>query len=213
MGKFSDSIINFYFYFLILLTPRVHFSGVSFFRNFAEILKSTNMKKVLLTLAVVLTALLSTAQNPLTFDYVIQKDSVSAEQIYNAIIDWIATDFKAVDGDFYHDKESFTITKDASENYNATRLVTSCYEGKLRFKLKFKCKDGRFKFTITNFNHSNIPGHNKDCVLGLITEEEPDGNRYDREIWNDIKSKAESIALEYRAILEKITINTAEDDW
>ena len=37
----------------------------------------------------------SKAQEPLSYDFVIAKDGVSAEQIYTQLIDWIATDFKS----------------------------------------------------------------------------------------------------------------------
>ena len=172
------------------------------------------MKKWILFLGFTLALACSEAQaqTPVYYEFIIQKDSASAEQIYNALVDWIVTNFKAVDGDFYHDKEEKIITKDAVFEYQATRIITSCYGGHIYYKLKFQCREGRFKMIMMNFEHRNSPGNAPSCVLGLITDQAP-SDRFAREIWEDIKRKIEDYALDMKNQMERMTISTASDDW
>lgn len=172
------------------------------------------MRKLILFLGIAL-ALACTetqAQTPVSYEYVIQKDGATAEQIYSTLVDWVVTSFKAVDGDFYHDKAEKVITKDAMFGYEATRRITACYGGHISYKLKFQCRDGRFKMTMLNFEHHNAPGNAPTCVLGLITDRVPD-DRFAKEIWNDIRQKIDAYAADMKGQMERLPMNTANDDW
>ena len=158
----------------------------------------------------------SKAQEPLSFDFVIAKDGVTAEQIYTQLIDWIATDFKSVDGDFYRDKEERIITKDVVFSFSTKKLTMICYDGKISYKLKFQCRDGRFKMELTNFNHSVNPGNNQGCALGLILAEAPEprglGN-VDDKAWLKIKDACEEEANRIKGLLEAKNFDAKNDDW
>lgn len=172
------------------------------------------MRKLILFLGIAL-ALACTetqAQTPVSYEYVIQKDGATAEQIYSTLVDWVVTSFKAVDGDFYRDKEEKVITKDALFDYEATRRITACYGGHISYKLKFQCRDGRFKMMMVNFEHHNAPGNAPTCVLGPITDQAPD-DRFAKEIWNDIRQKIDAYAADMKGQMERLPMNTANDDW
>ena len=78
------------------------------------------MKKAFLIAIVLMSTMFGNLKaQPLSYSYVIQKEGATAEQIYNALMDFIATDFLATDGDFYRDKEQFVITKDARTKFKA----------------------------------------------------------------------------------------------
>ena len=62
------------------------------------------MKKIILLFALFSLLSIGNAQNPLTYEYVIQKEGMTAEQIYNSLIVWISTDFVSIDGDYFKDK-------------------------------------------------------------------------------------------------------------
>lgn len=112
------------------------------------------MKK-LITLIIALKATFTiAAQEPLSYSYVIQKDSATAVQIYDALMDFIATEFIATDGDFYHDKDALVITKDVRTKFKADYKF-GWYDGNIRYKIKFQCRNGRFKFEVTNFYHTS----------------------------------------------------------
>ena len=173
------------------------------------------MKKALLLLAFVATMMAASAQKPLSYDFVIQKEGATDLQIYNSLIDWIATSFKAVDGDFYRDKEEKTITKDVAFDFNTSKIMMSCYNGTVTYKLKFQCREGRFKVVMTNFEHSVKPGNSTSCILGSIMDQPvADGNGgYDRKAWEKVKEATDAEAARIQSMMEALEISTADDDW
>ena len=172
------------------------------------------MKKALLFIALVTMIMVGHAQKPLTYDYVIQKEGATADQIYTALVDWIATNFKAVDGDFYRDKEEKMITKDVMFDFSTSRLALLCYCGKITYKLKFQCRDGRFKMEMTNFSHDVKPGNSQSCILGLIYDQPQriHNGSYDESAWEKIKEACDEEAARLKSTLEALTINPANDD-
>lgn len=181
----------------------------------ASNLNNNTMKKVLFIIAMVAMVMVGHAQKPLTYDYVIQKEGATAEQIYSALVDWIATSFKAVDGDFYRDKEEKMITKDVMFDFSANKLSLLCYSGKITYKLKFQCRDGRFKMEMTNFSHEVNPGNSQTCILGLIYDQPQKihNGSYDEKAWEKIKEACDAEAARLKNTLESLTINPANDDW
>lgn len=155
------------------------------------------------------------AQNPLTYDYVIQKEGVTADQIYTALVDWIATSFKSVDGDFFRDKEEKMITKDVMYEFSTGKLRVICYDGSISYKLKFQCREGRFRVQMTNFEHKNKPGNNANCVLGLIMDEPVRGanGKFDEEVWQMVKQTTDAEAARMQRIFEALNITATNDDW
>ena len=178
-------------------------------------LNNNTMKKALLLIAMVAIMTVGHAQKPLTYDYVIQKGGATADQIYSALVDWIATSFKAVDGDFYRDKEEKMITKDVMFEFSTGKLTLTCYNGSVSYKLKFQCRDGRFKMEMTNFNHDVKPGNSQTCILGLIYDQPQrvHNGSFDETAWNKIKEACDAEAARLKNTLEGLTINPANDDW
>ena len=173
------------------------------------------MKKVLLFFALIVGISVAEAQEPLSYEFVIQKDGVTAVQIYNQLVDWIATNFKAVDGDFYRDKEEKVITKDVMIDFATGRLTLICYDGHIRYKLKFQCRDGRFRVQMTNFEHSVNPGNNAGCALGLILDKPQrlHNGSIDEKVWEKIKNTTDAEANQMRRQLESMTFDSKNDDW
>lgn len=173
------------------------------------------MKKLFLIIAMLAFGMMATAQEALTYEFVVKKDGVAAETLYAAVVDYIATNFKAVDGDFYHDKETLTITKDVKVDYHPGGLAIICYEGWLRYKLKVQCRDGRFKVILTNFNHTNLPKNNDGCQLGLLLSE-PQKLKYgksDIKVWNELNSIAQGQMDLYQTEFNKLSFDSSNDDW
>ena len=92
------------------------------------------------------------AQTPISYSCVIQKEGATAEQIYNSLMNYIVTEFKATNNDFYHNKEQLIITKDVMFDF-APKIYYRTYDGYVKYKLKLQCRDGRFKVELVNFNH------------------------------------------------------------
>lgn len=160
---------------------------------------------------------------PLSYSYVIQKEGATAEQIYNALMDFIATDFLATDGDFYRDKEQFVITKDVSVKFKPN-VYTRVYDGTIRYKLKFQCRDGRFKMEMTNFTHTShgtSKASGDQYTFGLIKNEFEDLHNmtpksYNEKIWKQIMEICEAEAETMKTKMESLeTGSTTQDqeDW
>lgn len=175
----------------------------------------STMKKVLLFIAFMAISGIGHAQEPLSYDFIIQKEGVTAEQIYNQLVDWIATNFKVVDGDFYRDKEEKVITKDVMMGFTTGKLTLIGYEGSLRYKLKFQCKDGRFRVQMTNFEHNVKPGNSPTWALGLILDKpvRKENGVLDEKAWNRVKEITDAEATRIQKTLEALTFNNANDDW
>jgi len=161
------------------------------------------------------------AQEPLSYSYVIQKDSATAVQIYDALMDFIATEFVATDGDFYHDKDALVITKDVRVNFSPN-VFTRVYDGDIRYKIKFQCRDGRFKMELTNFCHrsygtSKEPGDR--YTFGLIGKRFVDLNNmtpksYNEKVWNQITERCAAEAEGMRRRMDKLNVTPdRRNDW
>lgn len=188
------------------------------------------MKKAFLIAIVLMSTMFGNLKaQPLSYSYVIQKEGATAEQIYNALMDFIATDFLATDGDFYRDKEQFVITKDARTKFKADYQY-GWYDGNIRYKIKFQCRDGRFKVEITNFYHtSQYIGNPKLKVLdaprsaGIIMNTWKEqvlssevGNCPPEEILNQMINKCMAEAESMKARMERLNIEIAsldQEDW
>ena len=173
------------------------------------------MKKAMLLIALMTIVMVGRTQEPLSYEFIIQKEGVASVQIYNQLIDWIATNFKAVDGDFYRDKEEKTITKDVMIDFETGKLTMICYDGHLRYKLKFQCRDGRFKVQMTNFEHSVNPGNSSSCILGLIMDQpvRKSNGKFDEKAWEKIKETTDTEANRLRQQMEALTFESKNDDW
>lgn len=176
------------------------------------------MKKIILLFALFSLLSIGNAQNPLTYEYVIQKEDMTAEQIYNSLVVWISTNFVSIDGDYLKDKEEKIIVKDASIPFSTNKLVTVCYDGKIKFKMQFYCRDGRFKVQLTNINHINLPENSPSCKLGILydTPQKGKNGKFDEKVWMSIKETMDNYANDLKIRLEKEiqpVQNDTNDDW
>lgn len=176
------------------------------------------MKKAFLLFALLSILCIGNAQNPLSYEYVIQKEGMTAEQIYNSLVVWISTNFTSVDGEYLKDKEEKMIVKDVMIDFSTGKLSTICYDGDVKFKMQFFCREGRFKVILTNFIHSNLPGNSRTCILGLIYDTPVRGKngKFDENVWESIKADTDLFSNNLKTKLEneiKLTQTYTNDDW
>lgn len=114
------------------------------------------MKKLLFTFALFLCTVACLAQKPLTFSKVIQKEGLTAQQLYDATKNWFArtyVDSKAVLKDENPGKE---ITGKGKLVFSTNMLYMSI-QGYIEYLIDVQFKDGRLKFTMSDFRHE--PAH------------------------------------------------------
>ncbi len=161
------------------------------------------MRKILL-LAIISLFMCSgvLAQEPIGFEKIIKVDSVKNNIIYNGLKEWIGMNYRSAKSVIeVDDKEAGLIIISPRTDYSIGKLQYMCYEGSIKYTIKFQVKDGRFKVVITNFIHQNDPGNNKLCQLGLITDaDEYNGpsvwgaKSYNNKVWKDLKEKIELLS-------------------
>ena len=169
------------------------------------------MKKALFLCMLFFVATLQ-AQEPLSFEKVIQADSVKKDVIYNGLKEWVGMSFKSAKNVIeMDDKEAGIILLRPVSDYKMKGLTYLGFEGYLKYTIKLSLKDGRFKVVVTNFEHSVLPGNCRDCNLGLITVDEEYPYKYSfgakgsmNKVWKDVKVKSEQIAAGYFDEISKI---------
>lgn len=130
------------------------------------------MKKVLFTLMLLVSTMACFAQKPLSFSKVIQKEGMTAQQLYEASKNWFArtyVDSKAVMKDANPGKE---LTGKGKLVF-PTNMMYSSIQGYIGYLIDIQFKDGRLKFTMSDFRHdpSNEAKYNNH--MGLLVDSLP----------------------------------------
>ena len=182
------------------------------------------MKKILVVCMLFLAVSIQ-AQDPLSFEKIIQVDSIKKDAIYNGMKEWVGMNFKSAKNVIeIDDKEAGILIIKSVTDYSIKNLQLSCYEGYHHFTIKFQVKDGRFKASVTNFRHENQPGNKETCNIGLVTTDEFYPGKsglgmkgFNNKIWNDLKAKSELIAAGYFDEISKIKFKSTaageNDNW
>jgi len=182
------------------------------------------MRKINLIIGILIfTTLTLSAQDNLTFEKVIETDSVGKATIFAAINDWFATTYNSANDVIQMaDKDAGIIVGNGSMSFSYGGMSYLCYEGYIKYTIKVYVKDNRYKVVLTNFNHSVKPGNGAQCALGLITNADVYttkgmSKKYHNNVWSGIKLKAEQYSNEIFASLEnktkEIKIEKVGDDW
>jgi len=156
------------------------------------------------------------AQDPLSFEKVIKVDSIKSNAIYNGLKEWIGMNYRSAKAVIeVDDRDAGLMIISPRKDYSMGKLIYSCYDGTIKYTIKFQIKDGRFKVVVTNFIHNNDPGHNSSCEVGLITTSEEyegesrwDLKSFNNKVWKDIKIKAELLSNDLFNEVGKIKFST-----
>lgn len=169
------------------------------------------MKKVLMLAVMALMYQGIKAQEPLSFEKVITVDSVGKDVIYSTIKQWYAINYKSKYILEVDDRESGLIIANLATDYDMKGFAYTSYCGALKFSIRTQIKDGRFKVTITNFNHAPKGLTN----VGLLTSAEKPfkalNSKWDIVVWNDLKQKSTILADNIFMLFEKM--NFKYDNW
>lgn len=186
------------------------------------------MKKVFLSIFIMLISVTVFAQENLSFAKVIPVEGANKEEIYATIRAWVASSYKSANTVIQmDDKDAGLIVCNALFRYSYERPMYAAYEGTINYILKLQIKDGRFRAEMTNFYHKigidHATAFNQNCNLGLITTAENYTDKgahkkFHNNVWNDIKTKAESYSNNIFEELAKsskniISVDETAEDW
>ena len=130
------------------------------------------MKKVLLTLMLFVGTITCSAQKPLSYTKVVQKEGMTAQQLYEASKNWFArtyVDSKAVMRDATPGKE---LTGKGKLVF-PTNMIYSSIQGYIGYLIDIQFKDGRLKFTMSDFRHDPSHEAKYDNHMGILVDSLP----------------------------------------
>ena len=183
------------------------------------------MKKLLLSLLLMLVTLTVFSQEELKFSKVIQSETkADKKQLYAVLRSFVAT--------YYHnskeviqmdDKDAGILICKATSVFNAPGMMLSAYDGWLDYNLKLQARDGRVRVEVFHFFHHNKPGNQAKAQLGVLTTAEEYTNtgmqkKYHNKIWKMLKKHAEDISNDIfvgteEAIKENVVTDNQEEEW
>lgn len=171
------------------------------------------MRKVILFSLLVLSSFQSKAQDPLSFEKVITVDSVGKDKIYSVIKEWFALNGNSKEALEVDDRSTGVIVANLSTEYFKSGFWYTSYTGYIFYKINIQVKDGRFKVTVTNFEHdTKVKSVSR---LGIITSGEYDkvsiNKSIDIKVWDDLKIKSNDIAEKTFIQFEKLKFKS--DNW
>lgn len=159
--------------------------------------------------------------NKITFTEIVNVDSATKNDLYLRAREWFAkiyNDSKEVMQ--VDDKEAGKIYGKAATSVNVTQMGTSYDFGSVHYDITVIVKDGRYKYTLTNFYHiGNIAakGTSSGASGGSLENEKPEcGWTMNNKSWNVIKHQGYDNALLISASLKEYmskTISVFKETW
>jgi hypothetical protein len=186
----------------------------------------TIMKKLnFLAIILLLFTITLKAQEPLTYENVIQVDStINMEQLYNRGYNWIVSTFKNPQKVIQlEDKEKGQLICKGNFEYNQSKFAwggSETTKGYIDFTVKLFFKDGRYKYQFTDFRHD--PLHDGNSFGLITTEAEYPGKMaltsksWRKWIWNDIKDQIDlNVKAMEKSLTEEMNKKTEieDNDW
>lgn len=130
------------------------------------------MKKELFSLMLLVSTIAGYAQKPISFSKVIQKEGMTAQQLYEASKNWFArtyVDSKVVMRDDNPGKE---LTGKGKLVFS-TNIMYSSIQGYIGYLIDIQFKDGRLKFTMSDFRHDPSHEAKYDNHMGVLVDSLP----------------------------------------
>lgn len=148
-----------------------------------------------------------------TYTGVLHVDSTSAEELFNRATLWYASTFPSAKAAMeLSDRQAGVIVSDPKVNFPAYFIMnngTRRESGSVRFSLKIQCKEGRFKYTLTDLVHVHPQGY-------TIPFEVTSQLSYRQYLWTSLKNEAnKSVVQLIQSLSKSMTSRTIVDggDW
>ena len=132
---------------------------------------------------------------PLSFTEVVPVERTPAKELYLRAVSWLA--HSVVDAESVlevQDRESGTLISKVAIPYEPNVAASENVRGFITFTVTIMVKDGRYKYTISDFTHHGSPSATEDAInFGPLTtaEEYPE---ISTKIWKHLKTVSASRA-------------------
>ena len=174
------------------------------------------MKRLLFTVLLIVGFTSAQAQTPVSYSEVVQVEGVSKEDLYQRAREWFTDTFRSSNDVIQlDDKENGQIVGKAIFTYRQLFGEVLGIDCLINFKISVFCKEGRYKYDLTDFSHSCKwieLGTNgkwtfldfKPISLGIITNEPPQYIGYTK----NIEIAKENTQKVYNCAVEQIDEHT-----
>lgn len=149
----------------------------------------------------------------ITYTGVVQVDSTTADELFSRATLWYAATFKSAKAAMeLSDRATGVITSDPAANFPAYFIFNNGNRkesGRIQFSLKIQCKDGRFKYTLTDLVHIHPDGYK------MLLERESQ-MAYRKVLWATMKEEANKSVTELiQSLTKSMSSRKAADggDW
>ncbi len=149
----------------------------------------------------------------ITYTGVVQVDSASADELFSRATLWYASTFTSAKTAMeLSDRATGVIVSDPKVNFPAYFIMnngTRRESGSVRFSLKIQCKEGRFRYTLTDLVHVHPGGY-------TIPLEEKSQLSYRQYLWASLKDEANmSVNALIQSLSKSMSSRTVVDggDW
>jgi hypothetical protein len=153
-----------------------------------------------------------------TYQDVVKIDSTTKQQLYQKTRSWILENLKSADNIIdLDDKQQNTLNASGvlllDKQYFGPFGATSYANAKLSFKVSFQFKEGRFKYTFSNFIYT-ADLNSKNGFVRVITsslEELSVDPKVKEPVLNDVNTKMQALLLHLKKFVS--SNNPTESDW
>jgi len=182
------------------------------------------MKKLILILAILIIGSTKTNAQPLTFEEVVQVPELTSNEIYELARMWFVESFTNANNVLQiNDKELGQLVGKGLFFYKSATFGGSApVNGDISFIIKILCKDGRYKYIITDFTHAgtNTP-NTKAYSFGIITEDkntpvEIPGmfKNWNQKQWTKMQNECKTTAKTLiKTLKSNISKENLQDNW
>lgn len=151
-------------------------------------------------------AMSSQAQN-LTFTEVVQADSVSQSVLHTRANEWFVYAFNSAKNVIELDEKDGKIIGKGNFMFRGKPFSSGTNStGPVSFVITIETKDGRYKYTITDFHHDDF---------GYVPQEEPKGMMKVamKDVWKDTHKKMKSLIQGLKDYMQTADKKTANNNW
>lgn len=154
----------------------------------------------------------------ITYTEVVKSDGATAKALYKAAKLWDINVY-CRDKTFMQvsdDEDMTLVLKPAVPIYSDADGIS--VQGYVRYTLKIECRDGRYKYTFTDFRHEKLPATN-ECDGGALEKQDYECSTLilnKKKFWSDIKGQTNGAVLDLIDNMKKSIareIQKKKGDW
>lgn len=179
------------------------------------------MQKLILTTAIIVIASITSIAQLLpvdpeskliTYSEVVQIDNVSKDELYSRANEWFAKYYKSANAVLQmNNQENGKLVGKPLTTVFVTALGREYEIGHVKYTITISCKDGRYKYEITDFMHD--AGAIQTGSVGPLEKEKTGMLSPNNKQWHQIKENTNEKMLALIADMKKSMSTKTEADW